>query len=39
MLAKANLRSGVTFLASLHLWLLPKADYRDKGRGHDRKLS
>ena len=20
------------------LWLLPKTDYRDKGRGHDRRL-
>ena len=39
-----NLRSGVIFF--LLLWLereknnvlLPKTDYRDKGRGHDRRL-
>ena len=28
----------IFFFASLLLWLLPKADYRDKERGHDRRL-
>ena len=38
-LPAGNLRSGVNiFLASLLLWLLPKADYRDKEGGHDRRL-
>ena len=45
--AYSNLRSGVFFFfASFLLWLereknnalLPKTDYRDEGRGHDRML-
>ena len=42
-LRSINLRSGVYlsiffFFASLLLWL-EKTNYRDKGRGHDRRLT